>query len=235
LLKEDHNVKVEGSYTFNAPRDEVWSALLDPEVLGRTLPGGQEMERVGENQYKAKMKIRVGPVQGVFSGTVNLSDLKPPESYHLDVQGNGAPGFVKGEGNLRLEAVDETTLMHYDGDAQVGGRLASVGQRLMDTSAQALIRQSLEALDAQIMARHEAPEGEAVELPPPPEPPSQLEFAAGVTQKMLEDMFPAEEREQQVRKGAFALAVIAFVWIIGNWWTNRLADRIANKIEKRTG
>ena len=70
-------MKVEGSYTFNAPREEVWSALLDPEVLGRVLPGGQELERVAENQYKAKMKIKVGPVQGVFSGSVNLSDLNP--------------------------------------------------------------------------------------------------------------------------------------------------------------
>ena len=228
-------MRVEGSYTFNAPREEVWSAILDPDVLGRTLPGGQELERVAENQYKAKMKIKVGPVQGIFSGTVNLSDLNPPESYHLDVQGNGAPGFVKGEGRLRLEAHDGTTMMHYEGDAQVGGRLASVGQRLMDTSAQALIRQSLEALDAQIMARQATPEGEEVELSPPPEPPSELEFAAGVAKKMLEDTFPAEEREQQIRTGLVALAVIAIVWIIGNWWTNRLADRIARKIEKRTG
>ena len=181
------------------------------------------------------MKIKVGPVQGVFSGTVNLSDLKPPESYHLDVQGNGAPGFVKGEGNLRLEAHDGSTMMHYNGDAQVGGRLASVGQRLMDTSAQALIRQSLEALDVQIMARHAAPDGEAVELPPPPEAPSEIEFAAGVAKKMLEDTFPPEEREQQLRMGLIALAVISIVWIIGNWWTNRLADRIAKKIDERMG
>jgi carbon monoxide dehydrogenase subunit G len=235
LLKEEGDMKVEGSYKFNAPREEVWSAILDPEVLGRTLPGGQELERVAENQYKAKMKIKVGPVQGVFSGTVNLSDLKPPESYHLDVQGNGAPGFVKGEGNLRLEAHDGSTMMHYNGDAQVGGRLASVGQRLMDTSAQALIRQSLEALDVQIMARHAAPDGEAVELPPPPEAPSEIEFAAGVAKKMLEDTFPPEEREQQLRTGLIALAVISIVWIIGNWWTNRLADRIAKKIDERMG
>lgn len=228
-------MKVEGSYTFNAPREEVWSALLDPEVLGRVLPGGQELERVAENQFKAKLKIKVGPVQGLFSGSVKLSDLNPPEGYHLDVQGNGAPGFVKGEGRLRLEAHDGSTLMHYEGDAQVGGRLASVGQRLMDTSAQALIRQSLEALDAQIMARQATPEGEEVELPPPPEPPSELEFAAGVAKKMLEDTFPPEEREQQIRTGLLALAIIAIVWIIGNWWTDRLADRIAKKIEDRTG
>jgi carbon monoxide dehydrogenase subunit G len=228
-------VKVEGSYTFNAPREAVWDAILDPEVLGRTLPGGQELERVAENQYKAKMKIKVGPVQGVFSGTVNLSDLNPPESYHLDVQGNGAPGFVKGEGSLRLEAHDGSTMMHYEGDAQVGGRLASVGQRLMDTSAQALIRQSLEALEAQIMARQGAVEGEEVELPPPPEPPSEFEFAAGVAKKMLEDTFPPEKRDQQIRSGLVALAIIAIVWIIGNWWTNRLADRIARRIEDRTG
>ena len=124
-------MKIDGTYTFNASREEIWESMLDPEVLSRTLPGVQELDKIGENQYKAKMKIRIGPVQGLFMGTVNLSQLQPPVSCHLEVDGKGAQGFVKGEGDLELEEQGDTTLMKYSGDVQVGGRLASVGQRLM--------------------------------------------------------------------------------------------------------
>ena len=127
-------MKVDGSYAFNAPRDFVWSTMLDPEVLARTLPGVQELELVGENQYKAQMKIKIGPVQGSFRGEVNLSDLREPEYCRIEVDGKGAPGFVKGEGELRLEANGDATTLIYNGDARVGGRLASVGQRLMESS-----------------------------------------------------------------------------------------------------
>lgn len=224
-------MKIEGQHTISAPRDDVWAALNDPEVLSKSIPGGQELVETGENQYRAKMKIRVGPVQGLFDGNVKLSDIKAPESYHILVDGRGAPGFVKGEGNLRLEANGDNTILHYEGDAQVGGRLASVGQRLMDTSAQALIRQSLETLDAQIQARlHSDDTGE-----PPPEivPPSQLQFAAGVTRKMIEDALPEEKRPEMIRAAVIALAVILVIKTLSDWWMNSLANRVVAKLEKR--
>jgi carbon monoxide dehydrogenase subunit G len=223
-------VKIEGSYTISAPRDAVWEALNDPDVLSKTIPGGQDLEKTGENQYKAKMKIRVGPVQGVFTGNVELTDLKPPESYHMLVDGRGAPGFVKGEGNLKLEAQGEETVLHYEGDAQVGGRLASVGQRLMDTSAQALIRQSLETLDAQIQAglRSDGTGEPAPEIAAP----SQIQFAAGVTRKIIEDALPEEKRPEIMRAAVIVLAVILVLKTLSDWWMNSLANRIAKKLEK---
>jgi carbon monoxide dehydrogenase subunit G len=224
-------VKIEGNYTISAPRDVVWEALNNPEVLSKTIPGGQELEKVSENKYKAKMKIRVGPVQGVFNGNVELTDLKPPESYHIVVDGRGAPGFVKGEGNLRLEDQGDKTVLHYNGDAQVGGRLASVGQRLMDTSAQALIRQSLETLNAQIQAGMQSDEtGE-----PAPEiaAPTQLQFAAGVTRKMIEDALPEEKRPELLRAAVIALAVILILNTLSNWWIDKIASRVVKKLEKR--
>lgn len=224
-------MKIEGSYTISAPRDTVWEALNDPVVLSKTIPGGQELEKTGENEYRAKMKIRVGPVQGVFDGNVHLTDLKPPESYHMLVDGRGAPGFVKGEGNLRLEAQGEKTVLHYSGEAQVGGRLASVGQRLMDTSAQALIRQSLETLDTQIQAGlHSNETGE-----PAPEiaAPTQIQFAAGVTRKIIEDALPEEKRPELLRAGLIALAVILVLKTLSDWWMDRLAGRVAAKLDKR--
>ncbi len=222
-------MKVEGSYTFGAPRETVWPTILDPEVLALTLPGVQQLEKVGDNEYRATMKIRIGPVQGVFSGSVQLSQLQAPEGCHIHLDGKGAPGFVKGEGDFRLEEEGDTTLLTYSGDAQVGGRLASVGQRLMESSTQALIRQSLESLDNQITARVRGEEIEAG----PSEPPSELKFAAGVTRKMLEDMLPAEQRIEYLRLALVILGFLFLIRAVSDWWMNRLANRVADKIEAR--
>jgi carbon monoxide dehydrogenase subunit G len=222
-------MKVDGSYAFNAPRDFVWSTMLDPEVLARTLPGVQELELVGENQYKAQMKIKIGPVQGSFRGEVNLSDLREPEYCRIEVDGKGAPGFVKGEGELRLEANGDATTLIYNGDARVGGRLASVGQRLMESSTQALIGQSLESLDAQIEAALKGEDAaEAV-----PSPPTELQFAAGVTKRMVTDIVPPE-RAQNILVGVAVVGVaLLFTRVLSNWWTNRLANEIADILEER--
>lgn len=224
-------MKVEGTYTFDAPRDAVWESMLDPEVLKNSLPGVQQLEKTGDNDYKAAMKIRIGPVQGLYTGTVSLSDLTPPEQCLLHVDGRGAPGFVKGDGQLRLEAQEGKTVMHYSGDAQVGGRLASVGQRLMESSTQALISQSLESLDAQITARVHGQESGATI--PPAGPPSELAFATGVAQKMLDDMLPAEQRQTALRVGIAIVALIIILRAISNWWIDRTAYRVAEILESR--
>lgn len=224
-------MKVEGSYTFDTPRDEVWTAMLDPEVLTNTLPGVQQLEKTGENVYKAAMKIRVGPVQGLFTGTVNLSDLNPTEYLELHVDGRGAPGFVKGDGQIRLEVQGEQTVMHYSGDAQVGGRLASVGQRLMESSVQAMIGQSLESLNAQIAARVGGQESD--EPIPPAAPPSEFAFATGVAQRMLDDMLPAEQRQTALKAGLAVLAALMVLRALSNWWIDRTANRVADILESR--
>lgn len=221
-------MKLEGSHTIHAPRDVVWPALLDPQVLASTLPGSQELEKVGDNDYRAAMRIRVGPVQGLFSGSVKLSDLEAPSGFRLMVDGRGAPGFVKGEGEIRLDDQGATTVLHYQGDVQVGGRLASVGQRLMETSALAMIRQSLEALDGQIAARQAGPSGEP--RPSAPAPVGELQFAAGVAGKMIEDLLPAERRQQAGLVAAAALGALLISRALFNWWSDRLAERTALRV-----
>jgi uncharacterized protein len=141
-------VQVSGEYTFDAPRDLVWTALQDPNILGSVLPGGQGFEAVSENEYKGVLSVRVGPVNGTFNGKITLSDVNPPISYKIQVEGNGAQGYVNGTGGLTLTAQGDQTHMVYQGDAQVGGRIASVGQRLIDASAKSIIRQALEGLNA---------------------------------------------------------------------------------------
>ncbi len=224
-------MELAGTYTFDAPRDVVWQALLDPEVLAKVMPGCEKLEQIGENEYQGVIKIRVGPVQGVFQGTVSLSNINAPESYHMRVDGKGAPGFMKGEGEVRLEAQGDSTLMHYSGKAQVGGRIASVGQRLLDSSAKALTRQSLDGLDKQIQARLQAAissaakaspaEGSSAtiaqdEMPAPPpavEAPSQTEFAIGVAKNMLDEVIPPQQRPLWIGVGLVIVAIIAFlIW-----------------------
>lgn len=145
-------LKLEGEHTFDAPRQRVWEALNDPDVLARTLPGAEKLEQVEENHFKGELAMRVGPVQGRFHGDVTLSNLQPPESYHLDLKGSGPAGFVNGAGDVRLEESGSGTVLHYDIEAQVGGRLAGVGQRLLESSARVITRQALEGLERQIDA-----------------------------------------------------------------------------------
>jgi carbon monoxide dehydrogenase subunit G len=138
---------IAGNYTFDAPQQLVWDALLDPNVLGSVMPGGKGFEQTGENQYGGVLEVKVGPVQGTFQGQIKLSDIVAPEHYQIQVDGKGAAGFVKANGQLQLEARDQQTHMEYSGNAQVGGRIASVGQRLMDSAARSIIRQSLDGLN----------------------------------------------------------------------------------------
>ncbi len=145
-------MQIQGTHTFQAPRQVVWDALMDPTILATALPGGEALEKTGENEYKASMKVRVGPVQGKFDGAIELTDIAELESYRMKVSGQGSPGFVNGEGNVRLEDAGAETIMHYDGDVQVGGKIAGVGQRLIDSTAKAMIRQGLTALDGQMQA-----------------------------------------------------------------------------------
>jgi len=147
-------MKLEGEYIFkNAPRKIVWETLMDPDALSKAIPGGDKLEKVGDNQYEAALNIKVGPVQGKFDGDIELLDINEPDSYKMKVSGKGPAGFLNGEGNVTLSDGGNDTIMSYSGDAQVGGKIAGVGQRLIDSSAKSITRQGLEALDAQIQAK----------------------------------------------------------------------------------
>jgi len=171
-------VKLEGEYLFDGPQQDVWELVRDPEVLVTALPGAQSMDQVGENEYEGEMNIRIGPVAGVFSGRLVVSDEEPPENCTLTVDGKGKPGFVKGTGHVKLiDQGDDTTLMKYDGDLHIGGKLASVGQRLLDTTSKSMVNQGLETLNGALKARVAAKaEGKEVKF----QPPTETEFAAAV-------------------------------------------------------
>ncbi len=124
-------MKIEGSADIPAPRDKVWAAFLDPNVLAQALPGCEKLDAVGPNEYKATMKVGVAAIKGTFEGKVKLSDLEPPNRYRMAVEGSGGPGFVRGDAGMQLSDVEGGTRVAYDADVQVGGLIASVGQRML--------------------------------------------------------------------------------------------------------
>jgi carbon monoxide dehydrogenase subunit G len=220
-------MQVEGSYEFESERELVWKALRDPNVLGTVLPGGQGFEETGENQYAGALIVKVGPVQGTFQGQITLSNIVPPESYHIEVEGKGAPGFVKAIGDIRLEARGDQTHMDYTGQAQIGGRIASVGQRLLDSSARSIIRQSLDALNEylKVQAAQSAASSdngtstavassEAVPTSALPtyKPPSQMALAFNVMRDVFNDFIPAKYRPWLM--AAAVLIVLLLIWLI---------------------
>ncbi len=182
------------------------------------LPGCETLDRVGENQYEGVLKIKVGPVSGSFDGSIALTDVVEPESATISVEGQGPPGFMNGRGRLRLEATATGCTLHYDGEAQIGGRLASVGQRLLDSSSKAIIRQGLEALEARVEAAHAAETSGATEVALP-EAPSQTEFAAGVVRHMVRDWWVEAPRTVQIRRAILAAGVVVGAYVVLRWIT----------------
>lgn len=125
-------MKVSGEYFFPASSLAVWQCLLDPEALQKAIRGCRRITRKQENQYEIEIGVVVGSVRGTFLGNIALDDLKPPASYKITVDSSGKAGFVRGTGLIRLEANGEDTRVVYDGEVQVGGVIASVGQRMIE-------------------------------------------------------------------------------------------------------
>lgn len=152
-------MKVEGSHEVHASRDRVFHALIDPVVLQRCIPGCEKLESVGPNAYATTIRAGVGSIKGVFNGNVRLEDVEQPTGFKMIVEGKGQPGFLKGSGKLAFEQQDDGTIVNYQGDVQVGGTIASVGQRMLQGAVKMMATQFFTAIEAE--ARTEAHE------PPP--------------------------------------------------------------------
>lgn len=144
-------MKLSGTHTINAPREKVWATLNDIEALKTMVPGVESLEEVEPNTFKGVARIGVANIKGEYTGMIRLSDINPPESYTLSGEGRGKPGHVKGVGSIRLtEDEPGVTTLHYSGDAQVGGMIASVGQRLIEGAARLLLNQGLKELSRRL-------------------------------------------------------------------------------------
>lgn len=136
-----------GEFRVPADKQTVWEALNDPEVLRQCLPGCEEVVKSSETELTAKITIKMGPVKAKFAGGVTLSELDPPNSYTLTGKGQGgAAGFASGVANVKLSEDDGGTLVAYDVDVKVGGKLAQIGSRLIDSTSKKLSKQFFDTL-----------------------------------------------------------------------------------------
>jgi carbon monoxide dehydrogenase subunit G len=204
-------MKLEGEHVFKGPRQDVWDLIRDPEVLSTCLPGTQSLNKISDQEYEGNMNVRIGPVSGTFAGKLFVTNEKAPESCTLTVDGRGAPGFGKGVGNVRFtDNGDGTTLMNYDGDLQVGGTLASVGQRMLDSVSKSMIRQGFEALDSALAARMD---GKGADY----KAPTEAEFAKGVVKDMMSGgLMSTSEGKLIIYIVPLVLVVLAFALIVNN-------------------
>ncbi len=140
-------MNITGEQRIAVPRQRVWEALNDPEILRASIPGCQSLEREADDRFTATVDVKVGPIGARFKGTVSLADLDPPNGYTLILQGNGGiAGSVKGSAQVRLSEDVGGTLISYEVEAQVGGRMAQLGGPIIDATAQAACGQVLQSL-----------------------------------------------------------------------------------------
>lgn len=151
-------MKISGSYTLPVAPERAYQLLQDPAILAQAIPGCEGLEKTGLDEYQMKMKVLLAALSGQFEGKVRITDQLPPTSFRLIVEGNGRVGFLKGDGLLKLapaatvrvfsDALSEpaSTIVSYEGDAQVGGTMAAVGQRLIDGTAKMMIKKFFDKL-----------------------------------------------------------------------------------------
>jgi uncharacterized protein len=143
-------VKISGTYTLPLPQERAYEVMQDPEVLARAIPGCESLEKVGPDEYRMKMKMALASLSGAFEGKVRITEQTPPNSFRLVVEGTGRIGFVKGDGLLKLSPAEAGgTEVAYEGEAQVGGTIAAVGQRLIDGTAKTMIKNFFDKLAAE--------------------------------------------------------------------------------------
>ncbi len=147
-------MEIKGDYTFNGPRPVVWSVLRDVNILATAIPGETTLKPISATEYEGSIKLKIGPVSGVFAGKLTVADEVVPESCTLIIEGKGGAGFAKGTGYIKLtEQPDNKTLMQYTGELGIGGKLASVGQRMIDSVAKSMIKGGLEKLEKEVAQR----------------------------------------------------------------------------------
>jgi hypothetical protein len=158
-----------GEYRIPAPRDTVWRALNDPDVLRASIPGCEELDMVSDNELTAKVTAKVGPVKQKFNGAVFLENVNAPHSYTLRGEGKGTAGFAKGSADVQLEEQGVETVLRYQAHADVGGKLAQLGSRLVKGSAQKMADDFFSNFVAQVTGAPAPAEAEAAEVPAPQE------------------------------------------------------------------
>lgn len=142
-------MKMSGTWMVpGAEPERVFRLLQDPDVLAQCMPGCDSLVKTGDDEYEMRMKLLIASLSGLFDGKVRLSDQVPPNSFKMQVDGKGKVGFVKGEGMISLVPNGAGTHVHYDGDVHLGGTIAAVGSRLVDTTSKMMLKRFFEKLNS---------------------------------------------------------------------------------------
>jgi carbon monoxide dehydrogenase subunit G len=167
-----------GERRIAASRETVWQALNDPTVLKASIPGCESLEKLSDTDMKATTSVKIGPIAARFNGTVHLSDIDPPNGYTIGGEGQGGvAGFAKGGAKVRLEPAGEATVLQYEVHAQVGGRIAQLGARLIDATAKQMADSFFDRFSAQV-------------APPPPEPETQQVYPSAPSEQVARPVLP---------------------------------------------
>ncbi len=143
---------IQGEYKIAAPREQVWTALNDPAVLQACIPGCEELTKQSDTQIEAKITAQLGPIRSKFATQITLSDLDPPRGYTLSGEGKGVAGFGRGSAKVSLSEVEGGTLLRYNGQLNIGGKLAQVGSRLVEAATRSYADQFFEAFAQRLNA-----------------------------------------------------------------------------------
>ncbi len=194
-----------GERRIPAPRARVWDALNNPDVLKSAIPGCQSLEKLSEHELQATAAVKIGPIAARFTGKVQLLDLDPPNSYRIEGEGQGGvAGFAKGGAVVRLVDDGAGTLLSYNVKAQVGGKIAQLGARLIDASAKQMADAFFNNFSAAVMAGEPAQVvADGTDLPTPAVAPRAV--AAPAASVSLIDLIPAE---------LFGLPIVAWIGIV---------------------
>lgn len=162
-------MKLTGQQTLPVTQAQAWAALNDTTMLQAAVPGCEALTASGDNAFDALLSVSIGPVKAKFKGRLQLDELRPPDSYRIAFEGSGgAAGHGKGQARVRLEAVTPNeTLLHYDVEASVGGKIAQIGSRLVDLAAQKLAEDFFARFRAELLARYPAPTAAPAAAPEP--------------------------------------------------------------------
>ena len=143
-------MQLSSTYTFRASRQAVWDRLIDPTVVAACLPDCESLDPIGEDTYHADLTVGVAAISGRYQATIQIADQQPPTSYRLIVDGSGRAGFVKGDAAITLSEADGQTVVTVNGNGQVGGTIARVGQRLLGSVSKMMMDRFFECLQKKI-------------------------------------------------------------------------------------
>ena len=145
---------VEGNYLLPGSPTAIWDLLMDPAVLAKAMPGTRTLERVAPDRYEGVMRVGLGPITAAeFELSIVLSDIQRPQHYAMQIDSKGKFGFTRGLARVELDPEANSTVMRYSADLQVGGKIAALGQRLLESVSKLMLRQGLEALNQELQTR----------------------------------------------------------------------------------